>query len=159
MRGAPGTWGDLVGPCDRLKRGLSGEDPGGSSGAGGAAASGSGAPLAAAAAPLRSLPRRVEALPQRRALPAPLLRPRRAAGVRAMATRPGQLSRVGGAPERGGSGAPRQPGWGGVGGAEPPGRLSAQATLAPAPGPGILESTAEGLPLSVLFFLSRNTKN
>lgn len=46
------------------------------------------------------------------------------------------------------------------GGAEPPGRPNAQATLAPAPGPGILESTAEGLPLSVLFFfLSRNTKN
>lgn len=51
-------------------------------------------------------------------------------------------------------------GVGAVGGAEPPpGRLSAQAALAPVPGAGILESTAEGLPLFVLFVLSINTKN
>lgn len=57
-------------------------------------------PAPAAAAPVRGLPRRVGALPQRRALPAPLLRPRRAAGLRAVAARPGQLPRVGGAPQR-----------------------------------------------------------
>lgn len=57
-------------------------------------------PAPAAAAPVRGLPRGVGALPQRRALPAPLLRPRRAAGLRAVAARPGQLPRVGGAPQR-----------------------------------------------------------
>lgn len=39
-----------------------------------------------------------------------------------------------------------------------PGRPSAQATLAPAPGPGILESTAEGLPLFVLFLFEKYQK-
>lgn len=63
-------------------------------------------PVPAAAAPVRGLPRRVGALQQRRPLPAPLLRPRRAAGLRAVAARPGQLPRVGGAPQRRGPGDP-----------------------------------------------------
>lgn len=62
-------------------------------------------PVAAAAAPLRGLPRRVDALPQRRTPPAPLLRPRRAARLRAVAAGPGQLPGVGGAPQRRGPGA------------------------------------------------------
>lgn len=40
-----------------------------------------------------------------------------------------------------------------------PGRRGAPATLAPVPDPGMLEITAEGLPLFVLLFLSINTKN
>lgn len=155
-----GDLGDPVGPWDRLQRGLSREH----SGWGGAAAPGSGAPLAAAAAPLRSLPRRVEAVPQRRALPAPLLRPRRAAGVRAMAPRPGQLPRVGGAPERRGPGAPGTPGVGAVGavgGAEPPGRAARASECTGHPGsrPGSQDFGEHCLPLFVLFLLSINTKN
>lgn len=61
----------------------------------------------AASPALRGLPRRVGALPQRRAPPTPLLRPRRAAGLQAVAARPGQLPRVGGEPQPAGPGERR----------------------------------------------------
>lgn len=129
----------LVGPCDPLNRALSREGGGMGLRGGWRSGPGSGAPLAAAAAPLRGLPRGVEPLPQRSALPAQLLRPRRAAGLRAVAARPGQLPRVGGAPERRGPGALGRPGvvlgrW-----SASPGHPNARATPPHVRSPGTLE--------------------
>ena len=109
--GRPGSGGNLLGPCDRIIRAFFQGGGGMGIWAGSAEASGSGELLTTAAAPLRDLQRRMEALPQRAALPAPLLCPRRAASLRAVAARPGQLPRVGGAPERGGPGVPGSQGW------------------------------------------------
>lgn len=63
--------------------------------------------LPAASPAVRGLPCRVGALPQRRARPTSLLRPRRAAGLQAVAARPDQLPQVGGEPQRRGPGARR----------------------------------------------------
>lgn len=134
---APGT----CGPGSDRATGLAEPCPGGPRG--GPRAGGAAVRLRrtspAAAAPLRGLPRGMGAVPQRRALPAPLLRPRRAAGLRAVAARPGQLPRVGGAPERRSPGAP---GRGGCG--SPPGRPRARAAACPRSRPSVCRGALPG---------------